>query len=418
MKDCLAALDPKIQKAVKEISDKAKETNTAVYIVGGVVRDILLGQKNLDLDVLVLGDAIEFAKKISRVKGRKVIAHANFGTATIFYDEHFHVDFASARKETYAYSGALPHVSKGGLLDDLFRRDFTINAMAINISHDQFGELADPYGGCEDLKNQKIRILHDQSFEDDPTRVLRAVRFEQRLNFKIEERTQRFLKEAIEKKVIENVKPNRYFMEFKKILREASPVKYLRRIEELTGWSFLHKDLRVNYVLLNKLERRIHSLDKHIFSLIAEDVWMVFFLGLAGKLKEPALSRLGERFHFKSEQREILREVKRYSDLSKSFLKSRLSSSQAYQLMKPHSSVSLIYLGLASGKPNAIKRVERFLSRDIHVKLLINGHDIRALGVHSGEKIRKILAMVLDHKLDGFCRSKDDELNFAKKLAG
>jgi tRNA nucleotidyltransferase (CCA-adding enzyme) len=215
------------------IADTAKENSSKAFLVGGFVRDILLGVSNLDLDIVVEGSGINTARAFADRNHSSCVVHEGFGTATVSMPDAVKVDFATARKEVYKKPGALPSVRFDTLREDLFRRDFTINAMAIAIAKDDCGRLIDFFGGQKDLADKKIRILHDKSFIDDPTRMLRAVRFEQKLNFKIEPHTQRLLKEALANNMLEAVGKRRLDKEIALILKEECSKKIFKRIKEL-----------------------------------------------------------------------------------------------------------------------------------------------------------------------------------------
>ena len=163
-----------------------------VYLVGGAVRDLLLGRESFDVDLAVEGEAIEFARGL----GGEVTAHGRFGTAVVRFPDGRQLDVVTCRRETYAAPAALPDVEAGTIDDDLARRDFTVNAMAASLGSD-FGRLVDPHGGRADLENETIRVLHDQSFVDDPTRIFRAVRYESRLGFRMDEETARLAREGV-----------------------------------------------------------------------------------------------------------------------------------------------------------------------------------------------------------------------------
>ena len=193
MRNLLSKLDKNTLAILEEIGRKADEQGSLAYVVGGFVRDILLRRRNLDIDVVVEGDALLLAKMYAQQHQASLTIHNRFGTAVVKLTEGYRVDFATARKERYLHPGALPIVEKGVIRDDLFRRDFSINAMAVRINRDSWGQLVDEFGGLEDIKNKKIRVLHEKSFIDDPTRILRAVRFERRFKFIIEPGTREFL---------------------------------------------------------------------------------------------------------------------------------------------------------------------------------------------------------------------------------
>ncbi|MFC1630994.1 hypothetical protein ACFL2I_00360, partial [Candidatus Omnitrophota bacterium] len=176
-------LPPRIISLIRKIGAIGQDHGFPAYLVGGFIRDLLLGADNLDLDIVVEGDGLRFASLLQERIVLKVTGHKRFGTATITLPSGFKIDLASARRESYAHPAALPSVSQSSIKEDLFRRDFTINALAMAINRDDFGRLLDLLAGQQDLIKKKIRVLHDRSFIDDPTRIIRAIRFAQRYNF-------------------------------------------------------------------------------------------------------------------------------------------------------------------------------------------------------------------------------------------
>jgi len=214
---------------VGKIADKLK---LPAYIVGGPVRDKLLGIANYDLDFVVEGDGIRFAQELNKTLKGKLTIYRAFGTATIALKEK-KIDIVTARKETYKHPAAYPTVKPGAIKDDLFRRDFTINAMAISVNKKNFGELVDFYGGQKDLKKGVIRILHNKSFMDDPTRIFRAVRFSVRFGFKIEPHTKKLIKEAALDGLLGEVNAGRIRKEIELFLKEKNPKKCLETFSKL-----------------------------------------------------------------------------------------------------------------------------------------------------------------------------------------
>ena len=229
----------------------AGNRNLPLYLVGGIVRDLLLGQINdiCDLDLVVEGDAVRLAGEFAEKVGGRLMAHLIFNTAKIELGK-WTIDIAMARTETYAKPGALPVVTAGTLKTDLFRRDFTINAMAISLNPDNYGELVDLYGGLKDLNNKSIRILHDKSFTDDATRIWRAIRYEQRLGFEIEPETLSLLKKNVP--LMKTVGGYRLRHELELVLKEKEPEKALRRAAELGVLTVLHPSLKVDDWLVSQ----------------------------------------------------------------------------------------------------------------------------------------------------------------------
>ena len=201
-----------------------------LYLVGGVVRDLLLGRANLDLDLVVEGDAIKLAQQLLDIAHGKITTHPRFNTAKIRRDK-WSIDLTTARSETYARPGALPKVKPGVLASDLSRRDFTINTMAVELIPSRYGQLVDRHGGRDDLEHKLIRILHEKSFVDDATRIWRALRYEQRLNFQLEPNTLKLLKRDIP--MLDTISGDRIRHELELILDEELPEKTIRRAEEL-----------------------------------------------------------------------------------------------------------------------------------------------------------------------------------------
>lgn len=236
----------------------AGERKQRLYLVGGVVRDLLLAQASdvCDVDLVVEGDAVGLAAAFAEKTGGKLAAHLMFNTAKIELGK-WSIDIAMARTETYARPGALPVVTAGTLQTDLFRRDFTVNAMAISLNPDNYGELIDLYGGRQDLKAKKIRVLHDKSFSDDATRIWRAVRYEQRLSFRIEPATLSLLKRDLP--LMKTVGGYRLRHEMELVLKEKEPEKYLRRAAELGVLTALHPSLKADDWLVSRFQKARQS---------------------------------------------------------------------------------------------------------------------------------------------------------------
>lgn len=206
-----------------------RKQRLAVYAVGGCVRDWLLGLSSLDLDVVVAGDGVAFAGALAKPLRARVVEHGAFGTATLTCPDQRRVDVASARTERYRHPGAYPSVSPGSIQQDLARRDFTINAMAVRLGSGRTLAIVDPYNGRADLADRRIRALHPKSFLDDPTRIFRAVRFAQRFDFTIEPMTERWIREAVVTGALERVQPGRIRKELVLIAGEPLPWTCLKR---------------------------------------------------------------------------------------------------------------------------------------------------------------------------------------------
>ena len=221
------------------------KTRLPICVVGGFVRDLLLGRENLDLDIVVEGDAINFAQDLGESWRWEVQKHDRFGTATLIQPAGTRIDFASARSETYEHPGALPLVSAGTIEDDLRRRDFSINALAVRLSSDGFGELLDCVDGVKDLRAGRVRALHSESYLDDPTRIFRAVRYEGRFEFQIEANDQARIHDSIQQGVLDRISGERIRNEIHRILAEDAVPRMVRRLLELDVFRAIHPEWKV-----------------------------------------------------------------------------------------------------------------------------------------------------------------------------
>ncbi len=226
-----------------QIGRLADEMDFHAYLVGGFVRDLILRNENFDVDVVIEGDGIKFAKEMSRRFNLKIRVHTQFGTAKVLYRDGFKVDVATARLEYYRAPATLPVVEHSSLKLDLYRRDFTINTLAISLNKNTFGELVDFFGAQMDVKEKTIRVLHSLSFVEDPTRVFRAVRFEQRFGFQIGKFTLNLIKNAVKMSFLSRIKGARIWRELSLILMEENPAAMMRRLQELDLVRFIHPAL-------------------------------------------------------------------------------------------------------------------------------------------------------------------------------
>ena len=285
---------------VTEVIAIAGNRKQPLYLVGGIVRDLFLGQINdvYDLDLVVEGDAVGLAGEFAEKVGGKLTDHLMFNTAKIEL-ANCTIDIAMARTETYARPGALPVVTSGTLKTDLFRRDFTINAMAVSLSPDNYGELIDLYGGRQDLKTKKIRILHDRSFTDDATRIWRAIRYEQRLGFEIEPETLSLLKRDLP--LMKTVGGYRLRHELELVLKEKEPEKCLLRADELGVLKELHPSLKADDWLAIQFQKARQS------GKANPD----YYLGLlAYRLRDDDLRQITKYLRFSTKQVEAINEIR------------------------------------------------------------------------------------------------------------
>ena len=220
---------------LQRIGRLADAQGVRAYAVGGCVRDLLLGRSSTEIDVAVEGDAIGLARATAQEMGGILTVHEQFGTATVALQKRglARIDFAMCRQERYAASGAYPQVTPGTLAEDLIRRDFTINAMALQAQGDTFGALVDPYGGAKDVRARRLRVLHPRSFLDDPSRILRGIRFAARFGCAFEPSTRRWLIEALRDGGLERLNRGRWRKELGLMLEEPDSLACFRLLGRL-----------------------------------------------------------------------------------------------------------------------------------------------------------------------------------------
>ncbi len=226
-------IGPELRGILHAAGGLAAEMGFCAYAVGGMVRDLFLERDTFDLDIVVEGEGIRFARSLAGRLQARVKGYERFGTATITLPGGARVDVATARTESYDAPAALPRVTPGSIRDDLFRRDFTINAMALALAPGEFGRLLDEFGGVRDIQGRRIRVLHERSFVDDPTRIFRAVRFEARLGFRIVAADERRIGEALALSLLERLEEYRVAAELRLILGEPDPSRPLLRLAQL-----------------------------------------------------------------------------------------------------------------------------------------------------------------------------------------
>ncbi len=253
-------MNPVLLVILHEAGDLAAGMGFRAYSVGGMVRDLLLGIDHFDLDIVIEGDGIRFAGSLASRLHAKVKSHERFGTATLIFPDRLRVDVATARTEIYERPAALPRVTPGSIRDDMVRRDFTINALAVSLMPEEFGRLLDFFHGVRDLRERHIRVLHEQSFMDDPTRIFRAVRFETRLGFRMVRSTEQLIVEALSRDILSELEDYRIVTELKLVLAEPDAAGTLKRLAQLGVFDGLKNRPARGRALEKQLKKAEHIL--------------------------------------------------------------------------------------------------------------------------------------------------------------
>ncbi len=413
---------------LKKIGRTANRQGYSAFVVGGWVRDLLLGIRNFDLDIVIEGDAIQVGRALAGDLGGEIVAHKKFGTCTIVMKDGFKLDLASARKEVYKMPAALPTVEFSSLKNDLARRDFTINAIAISINRENFGQLIDIFGGRDDLLHERIKVLHEESFIDDPTRILRAVRFEQRLGFTIDSHTEKLILSAVKKNMFDKVGPQRLRDEIILILKEKAPFKALKRMAELHELKFIHPALRMDRgmaKLFIYIDRSCDWYERSVLHKKPVRKWIIYLTALLGRLSYGDISAICGRFVFCRRDRLALISYKKYGRRAARILSSRANilPSEIYSVLEPlpYEVVILLMASLTSrraclARRRAVSRIKDFIQKYSQVRPKINGGDIKALGLEPGPRFKRILENILHKKIDGQLLTKRDELRYVKEI--
>jgi tRNA nucleotidyltransferase (CCA-adding enzyme) len=385
---------------IKRAGNAAEKQQQRLYLVGGVVRDLLLERRNIDLDMVAEGDAIKLTQEIAGVNQGTVVTHPRFGTAKLKWGKRS-ADFASARAETYSRPGALPTVRAGTIRDDLARRDFSINAIAIELNPRRYGELIDPFGGIKDLDKKLVRVLHEKSFTDDATRIWRALRYEQRLDFKIEPVTLLLIKRDLN--MLKTISGDRIRHELELVLKEELPEKALQRAEELGVLAKLHPALKGDDWLLETFAAAREQ------SKTDEPQPQLYLSLLCYRLTVKELEHLIKYLRLPKATAQILRDTVAIKGKMKELATPGQAPSVIYDILHGYHLTAYTANLIASGSETAAEHIELYLNVLKNVKPALTGEDLVKLGVPKGPKIKEVLQLLREARLDGKIDSKNGE---------
>jgi tRNA nucleotidyltransferase (CCA-adding enzyme) len=407
------------REAVETLGLLAGEDGLRAHVVGGFVRDMLIGRPNLDIDVVIEGDGLAFAERVAERLGARVRVHRRFGTAVLILSKTLHVDITSARTEYYTRPGALPTVERSSLRQDLFRRDFSVNAMAACINPESFGIIADPFGGLHDLERGVIRTLHSLSFVEDPTRVLRAARFEKRYGFKIDPSTEALLRQAVDMQMLDEVSGARIREEILDIIDEQSVTPIMERLHELGALDLLlPQEARAHKVLeeLALTEVAYHTLaewfEREPHRRIA--LLIPFAATVPTRVAEHWTRWL--RFGREYGTPIITAAEKRKSVVARLRDRRGMKDSRLYALLDELPAETVVYLWAICDAVGR-ERIERFVKVLSAIRTAVTGEDLVALGFAPGPYFSAILSESLSDRLDGRAVGREAELANLRRLA-
>lgn len=407
-------LPKEIMSLFNLIAREADAAGVSVFVVGGFVRDLLLDIQNLDIDIVVEGDGIGFAKKLAKTMEGRVKSHAKFGTSVIVLKDGFKVDVATARMEFYKHPAALPTVERSSIKSDLFRRDFTFNALAIKLNgKDSFG-LMDFFNGQRDLKDKVVRVLHNLSFIEDPSRAFRAVRFEQRFGFKIGRQTEAFLKNAVKKKLIDRLSGHRLLTELIQILKETHPLSCIDRMKKLQLLQFIHPDLckqTGHRDLMQKVEK-VLSWSEMVSLTKNPEVWFVYFLALLYPLDEEGFEVVMKRLQVPMKMQERLQgDRSGYRDTLKRLGRAKdFSPSEIYDIFSRLSPEAILFVLALSGEERTNKYALLYFTQyRSAANFSLAGDDLIAMGIQPGPVFKAVFKALRDARLNGLIKTRAEE---------
>ena len=397
----LSNISPYIRRLLQEIGRFGEEISQPVYVVGGFVRDLLIGHENLDIDIVVEGDAVDFAYQLAEVWESKVQSHHQFKTATITRLDGLKLDFVSARNETYPSPGALPSVEYGTITEDLRRRDFSINALAIRLQPNTFGELVDCTDGLQDLRAGRIRVLHEQSFIDDPTRIFRAIRYEGRYNFQITESDRQRVLDAINQGILDLISGQRIRNEIDHILSEEAAPQMINRMDAFDLFDAIHPIWKIspNFDVLwatagQAIKWASTSLPNDPINTRAI-LWMTLLTAV------DSIEVIGSRLGLENA---LCARLSAQAQLEHALNALSVSSkpSEVYQLLNSYPLEPIVFARTQSSQPTwQVDKMSNYLMHLRTVQPLITGEDLIQRGLKPGRAFSDLLWQAFAAQLDG-----------------
>ncbi|HXV96151.1 MAG TPA: CBS domain-containing protein [Gaiellaceae bacterium] len=382
-----------------------------VFLVGGAVRDLLMDEPSFDVDIAVEGDGIAFGRALATALGGRVVPHDKFGTAVVIHPGG-RVDVATARTEFYDYPGALPAIEQASIRQDLYRRDFTINALAVSLKGEDFGRLVDYFGGLADLEAGVLRVLHNLSFIDDPTRLFRALRYENRYGFRMEAHTQGLARACVEMELVGEVSSARLRDELEALLSEDEVAGTLRRLAELRLDEAIHPHLAAG----EEAVALVAELDALRAEFAPETpVWRPRLAALARRLPPDELYDWFERLRLRRRDADRIADAVTVAPRLRELVAAADEPAALRALAAPHDPDGIL-LAMAGAGEEVRAPLARYFRELRDVRLEISGADLAGLGLGESPQVGAVLDEVLRRKLNGELDGREAELAAAREL--
>lgn len=418
----IARLPEKYLEILSSAGELADRMEVTCYLIGGIVRDLVLGAENIDIDLLIEGDGISYAHEFAGKYEAQVIENPRFRTAKVVIEDGLVLDIATAREEFYTKPGALPEVASAGIRDDLVRRDFTINTLAIQLNARNWGLFIDHFGALQDIENKLIRVLHTFSFVDDPTRILRALRFSERFGFSLEKQTEELLHRALKEGRLDEVTPERIRDEVLLCLRENQPWPIIRRIAEEGILGVLYQSLYIPEILKIEDDPMKPAYDWVAgFNVIeifpaTEHCYAAVLLAESDPVPGAGFT---EKYKFDRNFLELGRSIPAFREFRELIAEPGSKTSDLAYALERLPVAYWIALAAISGEGSPESQfLEKYLTEIIGIKPEINGNDLKAAGYQPGPGFGEALDRIRREKIDGAVLTREDELKIASEVLG
>ncbi|MEW5734510.1 MAG: CBS domain-containing protein [Thermodesulfobacteriota bacterium] len=409
-----------VYQRIRQVGDLADERGMEAFLVGGFVRDLLLMNRNLDIDVVVEGDGVAFARELCRRVGGRLHSHEVFGTAVVSYPDGFKLDVATARFEYYQAPASLPQVEVSSLKLDLYRRDFTINTLVIQVNRAKFGTLIDFFGAQRDIKSRSIRVLHNLSFVEDPTRIFRAIRFEQRFGFTIGKHTAALIENAVKMDFISRLSGRRIATELRLILAEDNPMNAIARMQAFDILRFVHPALTADDKMTANFVSAQNVMAWYDLLYLSRSYrkWAVSFLVFVNRLTgrqvevlcrdlEMAPRHVSLFVDQRNQAKKLLAGLERKRGLKNSVL---------YAALKTVPLEVLLYMMAVTGSEAVRQGISRFITKLSRTSSEVTGKDLMQMGIKPGPVYKKVLGTLLDARLDDKVKTRDEEMKIVMRI--
>ncbi len=405
---------------LEKVSLVADKSGVSVFAVGGFIRDLLLNIPNKDIDVVVEGDGILFASRLAEEFGGRVKSHEKFGTSVVIFPDGYRMDVATARLEYYEHPAALPTVEESSVKSDLYRRDFTVNSIAVKLNGDGAFCLIDFFNGEKDIKNKEIHVLHNLSFIEDPCRLFRAIRFEQRFGFKISKQTEAFMKVAIKKRLVESLSGTRLLNEVILILKENNPLSCILRLKELDLLQFISPQMltsSIDHQALEKIEG-VFSWAEIVSLPEKPESWYVYFLAMFYSLDEGSLLQAVERLQMQARlKKSLIRDRSVCREGLELLAKDKNWEPETiYNQFSQFSVEAIIFFLAVAASERANRYVNIYFTQYYgQAELSLTGDDLVEMGMKPGPVFQAVFKALREAHVKGIIQTREEEVAWVRK---